>query len=244
MRILTPAPSKNSTHVALSLLRTLALKPPDQYREQLADLPVKSTLETLLCAERILPPAEKPVSNLEECVRFVPDLGADAPKLEIVNSKDVDAETMDWLIDVTRTNMRPVYDRIRAGNTPWSDNYKLAQFRQPSHFVIARDANTKKKLGFAQVRFDQRDNFAAIDELSIEPKHQGMGLGSKFMDFVEEWIRRLGFTTVRLMVQLSNPGAIRLYHRRGYRIIAEEHAADGAIVDASFNLCKLLKASE
>ncbi|KAH0486520.1 MAG: uncharacterized protein KVP18_003832 [Porospora cf. gigantea A] len=239
MRIVKPAASKNSA-VALSFLRTLALKPPDVYREQLKDLPVKSTLETLLCAERILPPDEKPASNLEECVRFAPEWAADASELEIVNNKDLDAETMDWLIDVTRANMRPVYDRIRAGNTPWSDNYKLAQFRQPSHFVIARDATTKKKLGFAQVRFDRRANFAAIDELSIESKHQGLGLGSKFMDFIEDWVRRLGFTTLRLMVQISNPGAIRLYHRRGYRIIAEPQAADGAVIDASLNLCKFL----
>lgn len=49
-----------------------------------------------------------------------------------------------------------------------------------------------------------------------------MGLGTRVMEIVEEDLRARGFQIVTLNVAKDNPGAQRLYERRGYVRVAHE----------------------
>jgi GNAT superfamily N-acetyltransferase len=59
-----------------------------------------------------------------------------------------------------------------------------------------------------------------LDELYIEERWRGHGLGTSALAFVDQQCRSRGWKAVRLEVDHTNPGAQKLYRRAGYSIVA------------------------
>lgn len=57
-----------------------------------------------------------------------------------------------------------------------------------------------------------------IDTVSVDPKYQGQGIGSKLFEFAEELVSSKGGGKLSLNVDVDKEGAIRLYKRLGYSI--------------------------
>lgn len=57
-----------------------------------------------------------------------------------------------------------------------------------------------------------------IDTVSVDPKYQGKGIGSKLFEFAEELVSSQGGGKLSLNVDVDKEGAIRLYKRLGYSI--------------------------
>lgn len=55
-----------------------------------------------------------------------------------------------------------------------------------------------------------------VHEVSVDPKYQGMGMGSRLMDTAENYFRRAGREIAGLWVGVNNKPAIRFYEKRGY----------------------------
>lgn len=62
--------------------------------------------------------------------------------------------------------------------------------------------------------FHGRDSF--IDELYLQPRYRGQGIGRRAMQFVEERARELGVNAIHLEVDDGNEPAEELYRRAGY----------------------------
>jgi ribosomal protein S18 acetylase RimI-like enzyme len=62
---------------------------------------------------------------------------------------------------------------------------------------------------------------AYVHSFRVRPAWQGRGLGSNIMQVVEDDLLQRGFREVTLNVAKDNPGALRLYQRLGYEVIAE-----------------------
>jgi ribosomal protein S18 acetylase RimI-like enzyme len=80
---------------------------------------------------------------------------------------------------------------------------------------------------FLQLSSERREladgwNRGYLYSLRVRKSWQNQGVGSRLMDVVEDDLRTIGFTRVTLNVARDNQGAIRLYSRLGYQIIAEE----------------------
>ncbi|PKN99063.1 MAG: hypothetical protein CVU42_09350 [Chloroflexi bacterium HGW-Chloroflexi-4] len=80
---------------------------------------------------------------------------------------------------------------------------------------------------FLQLSSDRREladgwNRAYLYSLRVRQIWQNQGIGSRLMDVVEDDLKRMGYTRVTLNVARDNQGAIRLYTRLGYQIVAEE----------------------
>jgi ribosomal protein S18 acetylase RimI-like enzyme len=56
----------------------------------------------------------------------------------------------------------------------------------------------------------------------IRPEYRNLGLGSIFLTIVEEDIQNRGFTYLTLNVAKKNEDALRLYRRKGYKVVAHE----------------------
>lgn len=56
-----------------------------------------------------------------------------------------------------------------------------------------------------------------LDEFFVAPDRRQAGVGSAFLDFLEDTYRRRGFVATALEVTPGNTRARRLYERRGYR---------------------------
>lgn len=65
-------------------------------------------------------------------------------------------------------------------------------------------------------------NRAYMYSFRIKPPYRGLGIGSKMLDIVEEYLLANKFTRMTLNVARDNTDAIRLYRRCGFEIVAEE----------------------
>lgn len=75
------------------------------------------------------------------------------------------------------------------------------------------------------------DGIGSIQNLGIVPGHRGRGLGSCLMFRALVGFRQMGLRRATLEVTAQNSGAIRLYHRLGFRTIKTVYkAADLACV--------------
>jgi len=63
---------------------------------------------------------------------------------------------------------------------------------------------------------------AYIYGFRIKPAFRGYGLGTTMMQVVENDLRRRNFHRVCLNVNRENEGALRLYEKLGYRVVAAE----------------------
>ena len=64
--------------------------------------------------------------------------------------------------------------------------------------------------------FEYRGREAFVDELYVEERFRGKGLGRRAMEFVEERARELGVNAMHLEVDRGNDAALGLYRRTGY----------------------------
>jgi ribosomal protein S18 acetylase RimI-like enzyme len=56
-----------------------------------------------------------------------------------------------------------------------------------------------------------------IESLSVLPEYRGSGLGSQFIDRLEQHLHDIGVKDLILGALPGNTDAIRLYERRGYQ---------------------------
>ncbi len=63
---------------------------------------------------------------------------------------------------------------------------------------------------------------AYVYAVRVRPQFRNLGVGTRLMDAAEADLRRRGFQWATLNVARDNPGAQRLYERRGYRVVAPE----------------------
>ncbi len=65
-------------------------------------------------------------------------------------------------------------------------------------------------------------NRAYLYSLRIRPQYRKLGIGTKMIDLLEDSLKTINYTRVTLNVARNNQGAVRLYQRLGYQIVAEE----------------------
>lgn len=65
-------------------------------------------------------------------------------------------------------------------------------------------------------------NRAYMYSFRIKPPYRSLGIGSRMLNVVEEYLLAKSFTRMTLNVARDNADAIRLYRRCGFEIVAEE----------------------
>jgi len=80
---------------------------------------------------------------------------------------------------------------------------------------------------FLQTRSDRLEladgwNRAYLYSFRIRPEYRSFGIGSRMIKVLESYLIEKGYTRVTLNVARDNLAAIRLYHRLGFKIVAEE----------------------
>jgi ribosomal protein S18 acetylase RimI-like enzyme len=80
---------------------------------------------------------------------------------------------------------------------------------------------------FLQLRSDRLEladgwNRAYLYSFRVRPAYQNLGIGSHMLALLEDYLIDQGYTRITLNVARTNLDAIRLYHRCGFKIVAEE----------------------
>jgi ribosomal protein S18 acetylase RimI-like enzyme len=70
-----------------------------------------------------------------------------------------------------------------------------------------------------------RQGFGAIQNLGVTPIHRGQGLGTQLLFQALQGFRKAGLRRAYLEVTAQNTGAVRLYHRLGFRRVKTVYKA-------------------
>jgi ribosomal protein S18 acetylase RimI-like enzyme len=98
--------------------------------------------------------------------------------------------------------------RIGPRGKAAEDKFVIGLFDAPGHLVGVLDV----------VRDYPREREWFIGLLLLGPSSRGRGLGERVYQRLEEWARAEGGRAIHLIVQQSNPGALRFWERMGFEV--------------------------
>lgn len=88
-----------------------------------------------------------------------------------------------------------------------------------------------RPLGYVVV--DRVDAHAHVEQVSVDPDHQGQGLGRQLMAWVDDWARADGRQGVTLTTFRTVPWNAPLYERMGFRILGRDEIGPGLMTVVS-----------
>ena len=106
------------------------------------------------------------------------------------------------------------YENSRSGNTLiWVAEDQTSGKIVGQIFILL--SSRKRELADGTTR-------AYLFSFRVRPEYRSQGLGSFMMAYVEDYLKSLGFRSIRLNVARANLQAYRLYERRGYKKIGSD----------------------
>ena len=80
---------------------------------------------------------------------------------------------------------------------------------------------------------DRVDGSAHVDQVSVDPDHQGRGVGRSLMAWAEDWARADGRQGITLTTFRDVPWNAPLYERLGYRVLSSDEVGPGLMTVVS-----------
>jgi ribosomal protein S18 acetylase RimI-like enzyme len=95
----------------------------------------------------------------------------------------------------------------------------MAEIRHRSGFIREATWLLASPAGYCGTvqGLQERSGLGAIQNLGVAPEHRGRGLGTALLLQALHGFRRAGLGRAFLEVTAQNEGAVRLYHRIGFR---------------------------
>ena len=144
---------------------------------------------------------------------------------------NIQLANMDHLEEVMELLSAVVKDMNKCGLHQWGEDYPSREMfvNHINDQVLRIVLDGKKIIAFFVVTEQQDKEYTDIDwedksgramvihRLAVHPDRQREGIGSKMMDFAENYARDKGFTSIRLDTYSDNPRTPKLYKKRGYK---------------------------
>ena len=151
--------------------------------------------------------------------------------IECVAGSRMPNELVEELLDLTRANMRELYDD--AHGWVWHDRVKRKELMHDHmrFFVVRAPVHGQSEasssgpppsqspiVAFAAFRFAAEIGFELcyLHELQLSAQVRGRKLGSYLMHLIEHIASKLGMKIVMLTVLNNNPGSLKFYTKLGY----------------------------
>ena len=142
-------------------------------------------------------------------------------------------------VDVAVSMMRGLED-ADPGPSPFDEERRrrnwLAFVKDPSLGTAWIICDGERPIGYAVLTlgfsFEYGGRDAFLDELYVDKKYRGRGIGRETMEFVETEAREMGVNAVHLEATRGNEPALELYRRTGY-VAHERFLMTKRLVDKS-----------
>ncbi len=125
-------------------------------------------------------------------------------------------------IEIKRANPKDFVDLLNA-----SEAYMASLYPAESNHVLDIETLCLPQMHFFGTNvggvakacggFWAYSDYAEIKRVYVDPSARGLGLGQKLMRVLEEAARAEGFKIARLETGISQPEALRLYEKLGYK---------------------------
>jgi RimJ/RimL family protein N-acetyltransferase len=138
--------------------------------------------------------------------------------------REIGVESIDDLLEVYRA----CEDFLALGPVPTASLEMIRQDMEISQSeggtfcgIILNPGLIIGVVDFVRKDYERRNDSACISLLMLAKNFRNQGLGSKVLERVESEIRKdPDVTRIQAGAQVNNPGAIRFWQARGYRIIS------------------------
>ncbi|MDQ3145502.1 MAG: GNAT family N-acetyltransferase [Actinomycetota bacterium] len=110
-----------------------------------------------------------------------------------------------------------------AEEEPWAEEQLVAYATAGRSWVIADQGD--EAVGYVVV--DIVDGCAHVEQVSVHPDHQGLGLGRALLDEVERWARRQRMPALTLTTFTEVPWNGPLYAHLGFVPLADDELGPG-----------------
>ena len=148
---------------------------------------------------------------------------------------------MDWMFDLTKTNMKSMYDGCEGWG--WDDDGKYKELdHEDARFLVVScsSADSSKRsttrgvkkvenpVAFVHMRYETeaRVPIVYVYEIQVSKEHRGLKLGWWLMKSVEALGQFFTFSLVMLTVFCNNVQAREFYSRLGYSVDPSSPAED------------------
>jgi len=125
-------------------------------------------------------------------------------------------------------------EKILFADSPWSMGQFKEEFKgvpRTHFFTVAVDSNNQI-IGYAAVMVPAPGIEADVLTVGVLPEHRKSGIGTAFMEKLENWASDKESNAMMLEVGVDNSGAIALYESLGYVKISVRQNYYGAGLDA------------
>ena len=125
-------------------------------------------------------------------------------------------------------------EKILFADSPWS----MGQFKEEfkgvprTHFFTVAVDSDNQIIGYAAVMVPAPGIEADVLTVGVLPEHRKSGIGTAFMEQLENWASDKESNAMMLEVGVDNAGAIALYQSLGYSKISVRQNYYGAGLDA------------
>ena len=125
-------------------------------------------------------------------------------------------------------------EKILFADSPWS----MGQFKEEfkgvprTHFFTVAVDSDNQIIGYAAVMVPAPGIEADVLTVGVLPEHRKSGIGTAFMEQLENWASDKESNAMMLEVGVENAGAIALYQSLGYSKISVRQNYYGAGLDA------------
>lgn len=110
-----------------------------------------------------------------------------------------------------------------AADDPMSAE-RLVAYARAGRSWVATD-RSDRVVGYVVVELI--DGCAHVEQISVDPEHQGQGLGQALIDEVERWAAARGLEAMTLTTFAEVPWNRPLYEHLGFRVLREEELSPG-----------------
>ncbi|MCP2335409.1 MFS transporter [Actinomadura rupiterrae] len=124
-----------------------------------------------------------------------------------------------------RPSDRPDVERVvQAAYAPWTEIIGTPPLPLSSDYAALIEAGRVFVLDDLSglIVLIPEDGRLLVDNVAVDPSHQGEGLGSRLLDYAEDRARELGLPALRLITNEKMTSNISRYERRGYRETGRE----------------------
>ena len=125
-------------------------------------------------------------------------------------------------------------EKVLFADSPWSMGQFKEEFKgvpRTHFFTVAVDSNNQI-IGYAAVMVPAPGIEADVLTVGVLPEHRKSGIGTAFMEQLENWATDKEANAMMLEVGVENSGAIALYESLGYIKISVRKNYYGAGLDA------------
>ena len=98
----------------------------------------------------------------------------------------------------------------------------LNKFFEDNGSWICVAESDKELVGYLSI--EQYPDYLYLDDFCIDEKHRNLGIGTELLKNAQAYAIDKNVPQIRLHVEQSNLGAIKLYQRLGYKVENEENS--------------------